>query len=260
MIDAIATKTLHDDPDQKPLYGDNALYATCVWDIFNVRYRAWERFVKYTRMLRASKSETAAAICANAEQCRVLVPEDLTADIGDAFEAALDPANAKKLVLRSEHTVDYTLGDPAEALAAYDFALPELCSECSTPCQTAVRKLGDTIQAIPNLPASVIVSSPVPLAAALRRGAYWAATSDKCCDACACTIGLWANLASDKVTISLMEAELVVCSRDWLLMNYAMGCVAFSPLRLISILAGFDLNVDIEYCEGAMGDRDVVDA
>jgi hypothetical protein len=260
LIDALAVEILKDSPDQKPHYGVNALFITCVWDIFNVRYRAWERFVKYTRLLSASKSDVAAGIVQRAAEGRIIVPDNLTDDIGKAWEVALSTSSVEKLTSRKDGIVTYTLGDPSAAMAANEFGMPEqLCGQCSGEFNAAVHRVGDTIEAIPGIPSSVIDSAPVTLAAALRRGALWAATSPECCESCASRIGVWANDMSDKVVVALCLDELEVCSRDWLLQNYVMGCVAFSPLRLIYILAGFDLNVDIEYQPGAMGDRDVVD-
>ena len=64
---------------------------------------------------------------------------------------------------------------------------------------------------------------------------------------------------SDKAVISLMTVEPIMSSREWLLCNYFMGCVAFSPFRMISVLANFDLNADISFEDGAMGVRDVAD-
>lgn len=39
-IDAIAKLCRDGEEDYIPTYGDNALLAVCVWDIFNVRYKA----------------------------------------------------------------------------------------------------------------------------------------------------------------------------------------------------------------------------
>ena len=64
---------------------------------------------------------------------------------------------------------------------------------------------------------------------------------------------------SDRVVVALMEDEQKVSNRDWLLMNYMIGCVAFSPIRLISITAGFDTAVAVKFEKDAMGVRDVVD-
>jgi len=258
MIDAIATRALNGPEDQKALYGDNALLVVCVWNIFNVRYRAWERFVKYTRILRMSKSKVSAGILKRAQQGLVLIPKNLDESIGEAFERLLDPANVSKMVNRKTCTADYQISDPAEHLKEYTVDAPELCENCTSPFLQAFLKHNDIIQAIPGVPALVVHSAPVSIAAAIRRGSLFAMTSE-CCDACACQIGLWGNRISDKAVISLMTVEPVMSSREWLLCNYFMGCVAFFPLRMISVLANFDLNADISFEDGAMGVRDVAD-
>ncbi len=62
---------------------------------------------------------------------------------------------------------------------------------------------------------------------------------------------------SDRAVVALMQDERKMSVRDWLLQNYVMGCVAFSPLRLISILAGFDVAVDIKFAKGVLSENDV---
>lgn len=257
-IDEMAKRNLNGPSDQKPFYGDNALYATCVWDNFNVRYRAWERFVKYTRLLQRSDSPTAAGLLRNAKEGKILVPDIEEGDLDVAFRQALDTKNVEKLVSRKDHTQMYKLSDPAGHLEKHCMTAPGLCPSCTTGFTDAFLNTHDEVEAIPGLPNTVVSSAPVALAAAIRRGSCWATTSD-CCDKCACTIGMWANVMSDRAVVALMLEEREVSSRDWLLQNYLMGCVAFSPLRLISILVGFDVTADITFEEGAMGVRDVLD-
>jgi len=256
-IDVMAMKTLEGLPDKKPTYGDNALFATCVWDIFNVRYAAWERFIKYTRLLRRSDSDIAARILKSAEDNLILPYEG--AGIREAWEDALNPASALKLQTRNNYTHMYNLEDPAHDLQCHRLNPPELCQQCTAGFMKAFLRKDDQVQAITGLPHDVIYCAPVTLAAAIRRGALWATTLE-CCDNCACTIGTWANVASDRPVVALMQSEQKVYARDWLLQNYLMGCVAFSPLRLISILAGFDVTADISFEPGAMGERDLVDS
>ncbi|KAH7416731.1 hypothetical protein BKA64DRAFT_739338 [Cadophora sp. MPI-SDFR-AT-0126] len=240
MIDAIATRALNGMEDQKPLYP------------------AWERFIKYTRMLRKSESKVSAGILKRAQQGLVLVPKNWEESIGDAFERLLDPANASKMVNRKACTTEYQLSEPAKHLQEYRVDAPELCEKCFSPLLEAFFKPSDTIQAIPGIPSTVTRSAPVSIAAAIRRGPLFAITSE-CCDLCACRIGLWANRMSDKAVISIMIVEPSMSLREWLLCNYFMACVAFSPLRMVSVLANFDLNADISFEDGAMGVRDVAD-
>ncbi|KAE8452655.1 hypothetical protein EG329_013914 [Mollisiaceae sp. DMI_Dod_QoI] len=255
-IDAMATKLLHGTVDREPLFGENAVFVACVWNIFNVRYRSWERLVKYTRLLARSKEAGAVTIIDRATKGLILVPEDPNADTGDGFEEALDPSNSSKLVSRSALTNIYALRNPKETLIRHGLTVPELCEQCLGPFQEAFFHENDTIQAIPALPQNVIDSDPVIISAAIRRGALWA-TSSVCCDSCACTIGFWTNSMSDRAVVALMQDEQRMSVRDWLLQNYAMGCVAFSPLRVISILTGFDVAVDIQFAEGVLSENDV---
>ncbi|CAG8961055.1 hypothetical protein HYFRA_00002597 [Hymenoscyphus fraxineus] len=255
-IDAIAKLCRDGGENYTPTYGANALLAVCVWDIFNVRYKAWERLVKYTRMLQRSNSNAAAGILKRAKEGKVLIPEP-NADIGEAFNSALDPNNATKLVARNSYTQVYTLGDPSKVLEKHGVVAPLLARHCMSSCQEAFLRENDTIEAISGLPDSVVFSDCVAISAAIRRVSLWATTSE-CCDSCACAIGLWGNDMSDRAVVALMESEQKSTSREWLLQNYLMGCVAFSPLRLMSVTAGFDLNVDVKFAPGAMGERDIV--
>lgn len=259
-IDSMARKTLSQPADQKPLYGANALFATCVWDIFNIRYAAWERFIKYTRLMRASDSRVAASILRSAEENLIVVPknDEWSSDIKGFFEAALLITSATELQPREFTTRMYQVEDPADILLRHGLVVPELCHDCATGFSAAFFNKKDSIQGISGLPKEVWNSTPVILSAAIRRGAVWATTSE-CCDSCACVVGKWANVMSDRPVVALMQSEKILSSRDWLLQNYFMGCVAFSPMRLISILAGFDVTADLNFEPGAMGDRDIVD-
>ncbi|KAF4629811.1 hypothetical protein G7Y89_g8336 [Cudoniella acicularis] len=210
MVDALVTNLLNQPANYKPLYGDNALFVTCIWDIFNVRCRAWERFVKYTRLPQRSKTDISRSILENAKAGKVLIPENMEADLAETFNGVF---YADK----------------------------------------------DQIDAIPNLPTSVTVGDANVLTAAIRRSCVWATTS-KYCDLCACTIGMWAKIMSDRVVVAIMMIERHISPRDWTLQNYFAGCVAFSPLRMISTTAGFDMTAKITFEDGAMGVRDVINA
>ncbi|KAL2794804.1 hypothetical protein BJX66DRAFT_337594 [Aspergillus keveii] len=262
LLDGIAEKILRGPEDQNASYGDNSLCVTAMWSIFNVRYRAWERFVKYTRLLQRSKSPKAAAILRRAQEGMVFVPgKDIEQDLGDAWAMAVDPQSAAKLKPRCAHTRVYLLrnGQNHETKTTKTSSLAppsDLCQTCRLKFTLAFNTPQDRIQAIPGLPESVTNSEPIQLATTIRRAALWAATSSECCDSCACQIGLWANEVSDRVLVALMKIEKEISNREWLLQNYFAGCVAFSPLRLITITTGFDLVAKISYETEAMGERD----
>ena len=257
-IDDMATNALNRPLYRSPTYGENALFATCVWDIFNVRYRAWERFVKYTRILERSESKVATRIIKRAEDGMILPAQHPDTDIGETWEFALDIKNIDKLIPRSSYAKLYTLPDSFEAVVRHQLLEPKLCGSCLTTFRPAFLRLDDVLEAVPGIPDAVLKCDSVCLAAAIRRACLWATSSD-CCDSCACAVGIWANNSSDGVTIALMQSEQYVTPRDWLLENYVIGCVAFSPLRLITILNGFDTSVDMMFEAGAMGERDIVD-
>ncbi|KAJ0425152.1 hypothetical protein BJY00DRAFT_308479 [Aspergillus carlsbadensis] len=255
LLDGIAGKILSAPADQRASYGDNSLCVTAMWSIFNVRYRAWERFVKYTRLLQRSKSAKAAAILRRAREGAVFVPgRDLEQDLGDAWAMVVDPKSAAKLEPRCAQTHVYLV--PNDQRSRNLLPAPEtLCQQCSPNFTLTLNTPHDKIQAIPGLPQSMLTSNPIALAATIRRAALWA-TTPECCDTCACAIGLWANDVSDRVLVSLMSVEKEVSSREWLLLNYFAGCVAFSPLRLITVTTGFDLVARIRYETEALGERD----
>lgn len=208
--------------------------------------------------MRNSKSEIAEGILRRGQENLVLVPGSFDVDIGKAFEQALNMENVSNLIKRDKYTTDCVLQSPVLDLEANGVECPKLCDKCFSPFLEAFTRSDDKIQAIPGIPESVVISSPVSIAAAIRRGCLFGASQDSC-DDCACIIGIWANLKSEKVVISLMAIESVISSRDFMAMMYLIGCVALSPLRIMSVLAGFDLNADITFVKGAMGDRDVVD-
>lgn len=251
MMDSLASKILQGPPDQRALYGDNALCATAMWSIFNVRYRAWERLVKYTRLLQRSKSEKASEIIARAKVGMVLVPQDSDQDLRDAWTMVVDTSTAAELEPREAHVETYPVRP------TYTLEPPTLCQKCAEPFHYAFHRYQDEVQAIHGLPRSITNSPASRIAVTIRRAAIWATTSE-CCDNCACAVGLWANDVSDKVIIAIMQSESDLSSRDWLLQNYFAGCVAFSPLRLVTITTGFDLITQVKYEAEAMGERDNV--
>jgi len=258
MIDALALETLNGARDQRPAYGDNTMYISYVWELFTGRYRTWERFIKYTRLLRSSCSEVAAGILQRAADNMVLIPATLSIDPGECLTTAIDANNASKLVPRKQGMHYYPVVNPESAFKNAGLALPKLCERCTRSFEEVINNDRDMIEAIPGLPETVTSGDSAAMAAGIRRACIWATTSQSC-DKCACVIGFWVNDMSDRIVVALVQSELKLCTRDWLLENYFVSCVAHWPLRLISILAGFDVNVNIKLEKGAMGDRDVVD-
>jgi hypothetical protein len=83
MVDAIAKRVIAVSSEESLLYGDSVIFACMAWCPFNGRYRTWERFVKYTRLLQRSSSKEAFDILANARQPLVLSVIDIgTEDVG----------------------------------------------------------------------------------------------------------------------------------------------------------------------------------
>lgn len=260
-IDTVAVDCVDGRVDLHVQYGINVMFAACLWNLFNVRYRAWERLIKYTRLLQQSKNPAAATILDHAKNNMVFQSIDWTKDVEVLFKSCLDPASISKLVPRTSYAVDYTLdlSERRNALRRCKVGnLPDLCEICN---EAFLRDFfqDDTVQAIKGLPQHVIDSDAVSIAAAIRRASVWATTAE-CCDACACLVASWANDVSDYVTIASMQSEQNLLAKDWLLECYVVGCVGFSPLRLMSITGGFDASVDITFEPGAMGpQRDIVD-
>ena len=56
-----------------------------------------------------------------------------------------------------------------------------------------------------------------------------------------------------------MHDESLMGPSMWILQNYFVGSVAFWPVELPFLLAGFDLLAALSFDDGAMGERDVLD-
>ncbi len=136
--------------------------------------------------------------------------------------------------------------------------VPDLCEKCRVGFQAAIHKQDDEVHAIPGLSEKVTSCKALGLAAAIRRSAIYA-TSDECCDVCACRIGSWGDNVAYKVLVALMISEEETTPTEWILQNYIVACVDFWPVCVPTILGGFDLIGDLRWVTGAMGDRDVVD-
>lgn len=55
VMDEVARRVSGLRRDEPALYGDSAALCTCAWAPFNGRYRTWERFIKYHRLLEAAE-------------------------------------------------------------------------------------------------------------------------------------------------------------------------------------------------------------
>ncbi|KAH6718821.1 hypothetical protein BKA61DRAFT_669165 [Leptodontidium sp. MPI-SDFR-AT-0119] len=74
-----------------PYYGDCMGIMAFSWSAFNGRYRTWERFVKYSRQLKKSKSMEAKAILNAADRCLLFEEDSRDADMAATWEEALAP-------------------------------------------------------------------------------------------------------------------------------------------------------------------------
>ncbi|TVY13888.1 hypothetical protein LARI1_G007087, partial [Lachnellula arida] len=207
-IDALVTRL--QDPSVPLLAGDILAQTTFAWSCFNGRYRTWERFVKYTRLLKRSKSFIAKGILYTASHPEVLPVTDVGQETGDAWCDVINPDAASKL--RKRVTQAYT--PPAVPLDT-QMHFPDVCTP--TPCTAS-----------PDSPEHITKCEAVGLAAAFRRAAVWA-TSDECCDACAAGIGAWLDADAYMVLVALMRSERCTGAREWGVQCYLVGCVEMAP-------------------------------
>ncbi|KAJ6555413.1 hypothetical protein DFH09DRAFT_923845 [Mycena vulgaris] len=251
-VDAVARR-ISSLGDTIPLLGDNALLVTAAWAPFNIRYHAWERFVKYSRQIASSAQPEAHRVAAMAKDALVFGTFDI-ADIVDSWRKANTEGAEKDLIPRE--TAAYT---PSPTPVITGLHQPDLCASCIQPFQQALRAFeDDEIHAVAGIPANVISSPAVAIAAAIHRVAVFASGLGSC-DICACRIGCWADLASAEVMIALMKNERTTSASEWLLQCYIVCCVPLSPVSTPAILTGFDVLCEITVQEGAMGSRDVKD-
>lgn len=264
MVDAIARRICH-LPDSKDLiFGDSVYMITFSWAPFNTRYRTWERFIKYTRLLQASPSPDASRILNNSRRGKVLAVSDQhleTIPVRDSWEAAMNPSSPSRLTPRI--TQGYTPTPISVVFEKYRISPPDLCSKCGLLFQASVN-VNKQIHAITGIPQNVVSCDSVGLAAGLSRVATLAAegnhsSGEYCCDGCACKLGSWLDRISYKVLVAMMASEPETCAQEWLLENYLVICATLWPTCVISILSGFDLIANAKFQPGAMGERDAVD-
>ncbi|KAJ7168399.1 hypothetical protein C8R43DRAFT_149519 [Mycena crocata] len=255
--DAVAERIRDLTDNAVPLYGDNSLLGISPWAPFNERYRTWERFVKYSRQLEHSTSTSARRVLEMARISLVLKSCDIS-NIASAWSnATATTTTMQNLTLRE--TVAYTPASAPEMLNIPGVSEPDLCGPCSDSFRNSIDAFAtDEICAIAGLAESVVLCRAVARAAAIRRAAIFA-TEDRCCDACACRIGRWADVAGYIVLTALMASDQTASASEWLLQCYTVWTVTTSPVSVATVLTEFDLLCILKEQDGAMGVRDVLD-
>jgi hypothetical protein len=256
ITDGVAHRFLSLSPEDIPLVGDNTLVTTEVWLLFNERYRTWERFVKYVRILGRSNSSEAQNILNMARTQMTWNDSDIE-NVDETWKKAMTRGSETNLTPRN--TISYPLSAAPEMAQIPGLPLPDLCPLCRVEFQdTLLSFKNDSFRGIPGLPTSVTTCPAVARAAAILRAALYAC-DDACCDQCACKIGRWADAAAYMVCGALMSNESVTSASDWLLQCYAVWSVSLSPISVMTVLSGFDLLCEVKCEDGAMGSRDILD-
>jgi hypothetical protein len=267
VVDAVA-RGLKDSAKGEVVWVGDTMVAAGAWSPFSERYRAWERFVKYSRILSraSSNSVEAAQILKASRNIEVYVCEDwnfTTVNVENLWRAALE--GETRVMPRAELLVPYPIFSEdvsPEVLDVPGVPLPQLCHHCQEAFEQAVAShRTDRIHAIPNIPPHIFECPAVARAAAIRRAALFAAghSDSVCCDICAARIGKWADDVSYIVLMALMESDLKTTGKEWYLMCYAVWCVTMEPVAVNGVLTGFDAFAEVVCEEGAMGVRDVLD-
>ncbi|KAJ6589339.1 hypothetical protein B0H19DRAFT_979560 [Mycena capillaripes] len=253
VADGIARRICISNSVGNILFGDNAVCGASAWAGFSERYRTWERFVKYSRQLSRSTSIRARDIAEKAVQQVILADCNLD-DVTDAWHRLTTDRTSHLLVPRAASA--YV---PAAAPELVKGVLPDLCAACMAPFKASLNDVGgDEVRAIEGLSENVVGCRAVARAAAIRRAAIFA-TSQECCDVCACRIGCWSDITSHTVLTALMAGEQAASSAQWLLQCYTVWATMTFPVSVATILSGFDLACEMRQEEGAMGTRDVLD-
>ncbi|KAL2066879.1 hypothetical protein VTL71DRAFT_1303 [Oculimacula yallundae] len=255
-LDNMARRINQMSDTEIPYYGDALSVFSGSWSPFNGRYRPWERFIKYSRQLKRSKSSEARAILDAASRCLVFIEDSPDADMTVIWKKALGPDESEKLTERQTHAYTSPPGD--EILNTPGVPIPDICKQCNVSFRQAIHTTDDAIRGIEGLPQSAVSCRALGLAAAIRRAVNFAASDDSC-DICACRIGNWADSVAYRVLVTLMMSEEETSPKEWLLQHYLVACVDFWPISVPSVLAGFDLVGCLRYDRGAMGIRDTVD-
>ncbi|OJJ05877.1 hypothetical protein ASPVEDRAFT_32222 [Aspergillus versicolor CBS 583.65] len=264
MLDAIARR-IRELPDGNDLlFGDSVYMITFSWAPFNTRYRTWERFIKYTRLLQASSSPEASRILDLSRRGKVLAVSDSDLEVipvRDSWTAAMDKSSPSRLSPRV--TQAYRLAPTSAVFDKHGMRPAGLCSQCEPLYHTSIGR-ENHIHAISGMPQTVIERDSVNIAAGIRRVAALAAkksdlSGSACCEKCACKLGAWADRVAYKVLLAMMASEPSSSPQEWMLENYLVICATLWPVSVITILSGFDLVANAKFEPGAMGERDAVD-
>jgi len=229
-----------------------------VWVLFIERYRIWERFIKYVRILRRSKSPEAQNLL-NMAKAQTVLNVDIN-NVEEGWTKAMTKGSEADLKPRTGNTIAYPIVSAAPEMTKIPgLPQPDICPSCMKKFQDTLSSFENEIfYAIPGLPTSVTTCSGVARAAAIRRISL-NATGDDYCNLCSCKIGRWADIAGYMVCGALMENESTTSASDWLLQCHAIWSVSLSPLSVVTVLSGFDLLCDVKCEDGAMGRRDVLE-
>jgi hypothetical protein len=145
----------------------------------------------------------------------------------------------------------------SELLSTPGVSHPDLCPSCRLPFSALMTdQTKEEVHAIAGLPDDVTLCRAASLAAGIRPAALWA-SSDSCCDICACQIGHWADTVSYTVLSALMSTEPKTGRHTWCLQSYFAAAVTFRPISLPFLLSGFNRLASLTFEDGVMGTRDV---
>jgi hypothetical protein len=260
-LEAMAKFFVDSLPDSKdkpnPYFGYNAHLVVAAWNGYNTRYRPWERVIKYTRQLVASKYPESQELLKLSEQDLILRDCDLSVDVSESWTRATK-STGKDLIPRPTESY-FIPSRMSDLLATPGVELPVLCSKCQPRFDALMSHSSmEEVRAIDGLPDDVTSCRAAGLAVGIRRVALWART-EKCCEPCACRIGFWADAAGYSVLSALIIDEPETGNSVWCLQNYFVGAVTYWPVCLPYLLGGFDIMANIVVDDGAMGVRDTVD-
>lgn len=260
VMDEVARRVSRMCVGEPPLYGDSAAMCTAAWVPFNGRYRTWERFVKYHRLLQAARDSSCRAVLEQSVCQTVFRDYNLeTDDVVPLWEAAIDTRIERPMGSRKRELEIYPIALASDGM--FDLAClsrPDLCSHCNEAFSAHAARSHPEIHAAVALDTTVLESPAIVWAATIAFFARWA-TEETCCNCCAVKVGIWADGISYIVLVELMQREAASNHQEWLLSQYAAWCAAAAPVSVATILSGFDLRADISAEAGAMGDRDTVD-
>lgn len=260
IMDAVAGRVSGLREGEQPLYGDSAALCTAAWVPFNGRYRTWERFVKYHRLLFEAQDPDYSIVLDHS--VRQIVFKDYNIDTDDVvslWQAAIDEHNNRPTKSRKRKLIIYPVELAFDCMVDTSYiGRPTLCSQCSEAFSRHTTHSHPELHTTIALDLAALECPAVIWAATIAFFSRWA-TGESCCDNCAIKIGIWADEFSYIILVELMKSEQASNAREWLLHQYAVWCTAAAPVSVATVLSGFDLRADIRADAGAMGHRDTVD-